>query len=57
KDKEKKETARVLTQIEEKATRSYQKDISSFQKAKVSNANPLGAQTEGIGDGSTTSGG
>lgn len=48
KDKEKKETARVLTQIEEKATRSYQKDISTFQKAQTSG--------EGIGDGSTTSG-
>ncbi|KAM0012910.1 putative WW domain-binding protein [Helianthus debilis subsp. tardiflorus] len=29
KDKQKKETARVLSQIEEKATRSYQKDIST----------------------------
>lgn len=59
KDKEKKETARVLTQIEEKASRSYQKDVSTFQKARDSNATSLGAQTsgEGIGDGSTTSGG
>lgn len=45
KDKEKKETARVLTQIEEKASRSYQKDISTFQKAKGTNANSLGAPT------------
>lgn len=58
KDKEKKETARVLTQIEEKASRSYQKDISTFQKGRDSNANSLGAQTssEAIGSGSTTSG-
>lgn len=57
KDKETKETARVLTQIEEKASRSYQKDISTFQKARDSNANSFGGQTsEGIGDGSTTSG-
>ncbi|KAL4588749.1 hypothetical protein LXL04_001644 [Taraxacum kok-saghyz] len=51
KDKKNKETARVLTQIEEKASLSYQKDISSFQKARDSNAN---SQTsgEGIGDGS-----
>lgn len=58
KDKEKKETARVLTQIEEKASRSYQKDISTFQKGRDSNANSLGAETssEAIGSGSTTSG-
>ncbi|KAI3789345.1 hypothetical protein L2E82_02138 [Cichorium intybus] len=58
KDKEKKETARVLTQIEEKASRSYQKDITTFQKARDNNANSLSAQTssEGIGDGSTMSG-
>ncbi|XP_024980616.1 zinc finger protein ZOP1 [Cynara cardunculus var. scolymus] len=58
KDKEKKETARVLTQIEEKASRSYQKDISTFQRGRDSNDNSLGAQTssEAIGSGSTTSG-
>ncbi|KAI3815187.1 hypothetical protein L1987_14846 [Smallanthus sonchifolius] len=56
KDKKNKETARVLTQIEEKASRSYQKDISTFQKARDSNASSLGAPTisEGTGDGSTS---
>ncbi|XP_071717096.1 zinc finger protein ZOP1 [Rutidosis leptorrhynchoides] len=54
KDKEKKETARVLTQIEEKASRSYQKDISTFQKARDSNAPSL--NSEGTGDGSTIAG-
>lgn len=55
KDKEKKETARVLTKIEEKASLSYQKDISTFQKARDTNANSLGG-SGGIGDGSTMSG-
>ncbi|CAH1425981.1 unnamed protein product [Lactuca virosa] len=55
KDKEKKETARVLTKIEEKASLSYQKDISTFQKARDTNANSLGG-IGGIDDGSTMSG-
>ncbi|KAL8189123.1 hypothetical protein R6Q57_029384 [Mikania cordata] len=49
KDKEKKETARVLTQIEEKASRSYQKDVSAFQKAKDSGASLLCAATNSEG--------
>ncbi|XP_039118590.1 zinc finger protein ZOP1-like [Dioscorea cayenensis subsp. rotundata] len=36
KEKQKKDAARALQQIEEKAKRSYQKDLASFQEAKNS---------------------
>lgn len=49
KDKEKKEAVRVFEQIEAKASRSYQKDISTFKEARESNANALAAQTDGEG--------
>ncbi|CAI9286833.1 unnamed protein product [Lactuca saligna] len=51
KDKEKKKTTRALKQIEEKASHSYQNDISTL-KARDSDATSLDAQTssEGIGD-------
>ncbi|KAL1534678.1 Zinc finger protein zop1 [Salvia divinorum] len=41
KDKEQKQAAKVLEQIEAKANRSYQKDLASFQEARESNAQAL----------------
>ncbi|CAH1425979.1 unnamed protein product [Lactuca virosa] len=51
KEKDKKKTTRVLKQVEEKASHSYQNDISTL-KARDSDATSLAAQTsrEGIGD-------
>ncbi|KAL6952280.1 hypothetical protein U1Q18_045727 [Sarracenia purpurea var. burkii] len=48
KDKEQKEAARALEQIEVKAKRCYQKDISTFQEARDSNANALIAGQEDV---------
>ncbi|XP_042006444.1 zinc finger protein ZOP1-like [Salvia splendens] len=41
KDKELKQAAKVLEQIEAKANRSYQKDLASFQEARETNAQAL----------------
>lgn len=49
KDKEVKEAARSLEQIEAKAQRSYQKDISTFKEARNSNAQALISQEDGQG--------
>ncbi|KAL2512163.1 C2H2 and C2HC zinc fingers superfamily protein [Abeliophyllum distichum] len=58
KDKEQKEAARVLEQIEAKAKRSYQKDLAVFQEARDSNAQALVSEDSGrgIAKGSTVSG-
>ncbi|KAA8545915.1 hypothetical protein F0562_020634 [Nyssa sinensis] len=59
KEKEEKEAARALEQIEAKAKRSYQKDVATFQEARESNAHALIAQEDGRGTakGSVISGG
>ncbi|KAK3195715.1 hypothetical protein Dsin_027025 [Dipteronia sinensis] len=44
KEKEQKEAARALEQIEAKAKRSYQKDVAKFQEARDSNALALDDQ-------------
>ncbi|KAF7126855.1 hypothetical protein RHSIM_Rhsim11G0168500 [Rhododendron simsii] len=49
KEKEQKEAARALEQIETKAKRSYEKDISAFKDARVSNANAFVAQEDDQG--------
>lgn len=49
KDKEVKEAARSLEQIEAKAQRSYQKDITTFNEARNSNAQALISQEDGQG--------
>ncbi|KAK3024531.1 hypothetical protein RJ639_043723 [Escallonia herrerae] len=49
KQKEQEAAVRVLEQIEKKAKHSYQKDISTFQEARESNANALVAQEDGQG--------
>lgn len=49
KEKEQKEAARALEQIEAKAKRSYQKDMASFREARDSNLQAL--VTQGDGDG------
>ncbi|XAR59473.1 hypothetical protein NMG60_11015319 [Bertholletia excelsa] len=49
KEKQEKEAARALEQIEAKAKRSYQKDVSAFQQARNSNANALFGQEDGQG--------
>ncbi|XP_010523212.1 PREDICTED: zinc finger protein ZOP1 [Tarenaya hassleriana] len=46
KDKELKEAERMLQQIEAKATRSYQKDIETLQKAAKANSAPDDGQGE-----------
>ncbi|KAL6514269.1 hypothetical protein OROHE_019256 [Orobanche hederae] len=51
KEKEQKQAARVLEQIEAKAKRSYQKDLAIFQEARDSNAQAL--FTEDTGQGSS----
>ncbi|KAL3538896.1 hypothetical protein ACH5RR_002262 [Cinchona calisaya] len=48
-EKEQKEAARALEQIEAKAKRSYQKDMASFQEARDSNLQALVAQDDGEG--------
>ncbi|KAL8541328.1 hypothetical protein ACS0TY_002540 [Phlomoides rotata] len=54
KEKEEKQAAKVLEQIEAKANRSYQKDLASFREARESNAQALINEDpdEGPGDGS-----
>ncbi|GAV61358.1 zf-U1 domain-containing protein [Cephalotus follicularis] len=47
KAKEEKEAVRAIQQIEEKAKRSYQKDIAKFEKARESNAHVLIVQNDG----------
>lgn len=49
KDKELKQAAKVLEQIEAKATRSYQKDLASFREARESNAQALIAEDNNLG--------
>ncbi|CAI9104373.1 OLC1v1003031C2 [Oldenlandia corymbosa var. corymbosa] len=49
KDKEEKQAARALEQIEAKAKRSYQKDMASFQQARNSNLEALVSQEDGEG--------
>lgn len=49
KDKEVKEAARSLEQIEAKAQRSYQKDITTFKEARNSNAQALISREDGQG--------
>ncbi|KAF8013678.1 hypothetical protein BT93_I1515 [Corymbia citriodora subsp. variegata] len=44
KDKEQKEAARAIQQIEAKAKRSYQKDVANLQEARETNARVLDAQ-------------
>ncbi|KAH6772648.1 C2H2 and C2HC zinc fingers superfamily protein [Perilla frutescens var. hirtella] len=58
KDKEQKQAAKVLEQIEAKAKRSYQKDLASFQEARESNAQALIAEDNNLGtaNGSTMPG-
>ncbi|KAM7479211.1 hypothetical protein LguiA_027424 [Lonicera macranthoides] len=58
KDKEEKEATRALEQIEAKAKRSYQKDITTFQEARDSNALALAAEDDdkGAAKGSAISG-
>ncbi|XP_051146356.1 zinc finger protein ZOP1 [Andrographis paniculata] len=46
KEKEEKQAARVLEQIEAKAKRSYQKDLATFQEARETNAQALVADDE-----------
>ncbi|GFP84547.1 ww domain-binding protein 4 [Phtheirospermum japonicum] len=53
KEKEQKQAARVLEQIEAKAKRSYQKDLATFQEARESNAQDI---NQGTGDGSAMPG-
>lgn len=48
KEKEKKEAARALQQIETKAKRSYQKDIETFRQGRDSNASALDAQEDSV---------
>ncbi|KAK4477043.1 hypothetical protein RD792_016245, partial [Penstemon davidsonii] len=51
KDKEQKQAARVVEQIEAKANKSYQKDLATFQEARDSNAQALAEDNnQGIGD-------
>ncbi|KAG8368329.1 hypothetical protein BUALT_Bualt15G0034300 [Buddleja alternifolia] len=52
KDKELKQSARLLEQIEAKAKRSYQKDLATFREARESNAEALIAEgnDQGVGD-------
>ncbi|XP_041012337.1 zinc finger protein ZOP1 [Juglans microcarpa x Juglans regia] len=47
KEKQQKEAARALEQIEAKAKRSYQKDIANLQEARDSHAQALNSQEEG----------
>ncbi|XP_030450102.1 zinc finger protein ZOP1 [Syzygium oleosum] len=47
KDKELKEAARAIEQIEAKAKRSYQKDVANLQEAKETNARVLDVQAGG----------
>uniref|UniRef100_A0A5B6ZKE1 Putative WW domain-binding protein 4 n=1 Tax=Davidia involucrata TaxID=16924 RepID=A0A5B6ZKE1_DAVIN len=49
KEKEQKEAARSLEQIEAKAKRSYQKDVATFREARDSNVHALVAQDDGRG--------
>ncbi|KAI3446022.1 hypothetical protein Pfo_002687 [Paulownia fortunei] len=58
KEKEQKQAARVLEQIEAKAKHSYQKDLATFREARESNAQALISEdnNQGTGDGSTMSG-
>ncbi|PIN20454.1 Spliceosomal protein FBP21 [Handroanthus impetiginosus] len=58
KEKEQKQAARVLEQIEAKAKRSYQKDLATFQEARDSNVQAIFAEDndQGTGDGSTMPG-
>lgn len=49
KEKEEKEAARALEQIEAKANRSFQKDISTFREARDSNVHALAAQEDSQG--------
>ncbi|EYU37706.1 hypothetical protein ABFS83_02G031100 [Erythranthe nasuta] len=58
KDKQEKQTARVLEQIESKAKRSYQKDLATFKEARESNAQALVSEDndEGTGHGSSMPG-
>lgn len=46
KEKEQKEAAHALEQIESKAKRSYQKDIATFREARESNANALAQEDD-----------
>ncbi|XP_057965191.1 zinc finger protein ZOP1 [Malania oleifera] len=46
KEKEEKEAARALEQIEAKAKRSYQKDIATFRETRDANVQALGAQED-----------
>ncbi|KAK6136857.1 hypothetical protein DH2020_029412 [Rehmannia glutinosa] len=58
KEKELKQAARVLEQIEAKAKRSYQKDLATFREARDSNAQALITEdiNQGTGDGSSMPG-
>ncbi|XP_057787443.1 zinc finger protein ZOP1 [Salvia miltiorrhiza] len=56
KDKEQKQAAKVLEQIEAKAKRSYQKDLASFQEARESNAQALIGEDLETADGSSMPG-
>ncbi|CAI9786330.1 unnamed protein product [Fraxinus pennsylvanica] len=58
KEKEQKEAARVLEQIEAKAKRSYQKDLAVFRESRDSNTQALVSEDsgQGIAEGSTFSG-
>lgn len=49
KEKEEKQAARVLEQIEAKAKRSYQKDLATFQEARETNAQALVADNNDQG--------
>ncbi|XP_026394490.1 zinc finger protein ZOP1-like [Papaver somniferum] len=51
KEKEQKEAARALEQIEAKAKRSYQKDLAAVKEVRDSNTRAVEAQEESVGAG------